>query len=892
MKIWGNFKTYLCACCVVFTLAGCLTQESVNEKNDLNYCSSCHGSDNSFAPPKDVKGNTKRSFSGVGAHQSHLKDGKFRKSISCDSCHQVPSAETSDNHIDGLPAEVIFSNLAKTSSVIPEWDDTQKTCGNVYCHGATLQGGNYTSPVWNEIKESFLDCQSCHGNPPPVPHPQNEKCSFCHSSTTDRNGNIIIAGEKHINGVIDVIQGCNSCHGNEKNPAPPKSTKNKYDTTDIAVGAHQTHLNAQRFSKPIACESCHKVPEFGGNDNNHIDGIAKVEFHDLAVTDNAHPEWEREEASCENVYCHGATIKGGNYTEPVWTKVNGNLTCSSCHGNPPPLPHPQNQNCGTCHSSTVDENRNLLVNAGNHINGILDVNTACNSCHGNEKNFAPPKSTRNESDTSSVQVGAHQAHLNASNFSEAIACENCHNVPVEGKESNAHIDGIATVTFKELAVTGGVTPLWDENTASCKNTYCHGASLSGGNDNNPVWVNDIELSCNSCHGNPPPAPHPQDSNCTNCHSQTVDNDGKLKKPFTKHINGKIDTDNILCKSCHGNVADFQSASLFDESLKAESKTIHNIHLQTTLVKDAIDCASCHNVPENIDSEGHRDASPAEVNFSGKARLKNINPSYSYSTQSCQSVYCHGITLSGGDNTHPVWQELLNNDTSCKNCHGNPPPAPHPQVSKCSVCHQQTVDENNVIIVSNDTHINGIVEAIPQNCNSCHGNSDNNAPPKDTNGNTATSFVSVGAHQSHVKESSIRNALDCNDCHDTPKTVDSYGHIEPDEQKVQFGVLAQKQQSTPLWDNNSQTCKNVYCHGNTLPGGLKTEPIWTQVDGSFAQCDSCHGNPPPLPHPQWTTCYHCHTQTVQTDGTINKINGNHINGSLDVNEVPCSVCHGL
>ena len=38
----------------------------------------------------------------------------------------------------------------------------------------------------------------------------------------------------------------------------------------------------------------------------------------------------------------------------------------------------------------------------------------------------------------------------------------------------------------------------------------------------------------------------------------------------------------------------------------------------------------------------------------------------------------------------------------------------------------------------------------------------------------------------------------------------------------------------------------------------TTPEWTRVDGSQATCGSCHGLPPPAPHPYYAeACSDCH-----------------------------------
>ena len=51
---------------------------------------------------------------------------------------------------------------------------------------------------------------------------------------------------------------------------------------------------------------------------------------------------------------------------------------------------------------------------------------------------------------------------------------------------------------------------------------------------------------------------------------------------------------------------------------------------------------------------------------------------------------------------------------------------------------------------------------PEACNTCHGNEINAAPPEDLYGNTGTTIVGVGAHQSHLMDTTWTTAYQ-NDC---------------------------------------------------------------------------------------------------------------------------------
>src|SRR5262249_52211379 len=185
-------------------------------------------------------------------------------------------------------------------------------------------------------------------------------------------------------------------------------------------------------------------------------------------------------------YCQGATLKdgtgpaGGTATQPVWTVVNGAQSqCGSCHGTPPPPPHPADSDCGTCHSTMTPGGGLTITDPTRHIDGNLDVNTdqACNTCHGGSGGNAPPKATLGNTATTARGVGAHQSHLAPANlYFKPVQCADCHRVPATVNAAG-HIDTPlpAEVIFSSRA---GTSPTW--NGAQCSNVYCHGATLVDG----------------------------------------------------------------------------------------------------------------------------------------------------------------------------------------------------------------------------------------------------------------------------------------------------------------------------------------------------------------------------------------------------------------------------
>ena len=181
-------------------------------------CTSCHGSAQSAAPPRDLSGNTSSSARGVGAHQAHVL-GKtvISAPIACSACHQVPAAIGSPGHLDHLrPATVTFSGLAVADGATPTWNGA--SCSGSYCHGGGAKLANDTAfklrnPVWT-LGTSQAFCGSCHGLPPSdIAHAgiTFPDCARCHPSTVAPNGGILVSGppgartSTHINGVIEHV---------------------------------------------------------------------------------------------------------------------------------------------------------------------------------------------------------------------------------------------------------------------------------------------------------------------------------------------------------------------------------------------------------------------------------------------------------------------------------------------------------------------------------------------------------------------------------------------------------------------------------------------------------------------------------------------------------------
>jgi predicted CxxxxCH...CXXCH cytochrome family protein len=406
-------------------------------------CTACHGGlhDASGAPPRDLRGRDADAPGEpprIGAHEAHVRAG-----VACESCHVVPARASDPAHVDGTPgAEVTFGAAARAGGAQPQY--AGGTCSGVYCHGATLDaGGSAVAPAWGE---QLSGCGTCHASPPPS-HGAASDCSLCHGASVADDDTSLVTGGGHLNGSLDldVTNACTTCHGDAS-----RVTSRPLDRAAPDTAAHLAHLLGGDLSGGFACAECHAVP----TDLAHADAPpAEVVFHGPLGNQGATPSYAG--GSCSSVYCHGATLLGGTDKAPDWTGA-GQDACGTCHGRPPPAPHPQqdrggapittNVQCSDCHPGTVlgpaaPTPGAIDVANGLHVNGTKDVDYHAGG-------WSSPA-----------------LHGRAANFDDAAwpggigTCRACHGTALDG--------GLVAVSCDACHTSG--TAAWR---TTC--TFCHG----------------------------------------------------------------------------------------------------------------------------------------------------------------------------------------------------------------------------------------------------------------------------------------------------------------------------------------------------------------------------------------------------------------------------------
>lgn len=355
--------------------------------------------------------------------------------------------------------------------------------------------------------------------------------------------------------------------------------------------------------------------------------------------------------------------------------------------------------------------------------------------------------------------------------------------------------------------------------------------------------------------------------------------------------GGPDAGALTCSSCHGTAKN--PAPPRDTLGRTEQglPTIgaHQAHLGPSLWHRDGRCDDCHLVPTHPDDPGHLDPSPAEVVWSGVANAGGIASSWDGGT--C-ATYCHGPTLTGGQLTQPDWTRSGSTQAYCGDCHGLPPPAPHPQNvgADCARCHPNA--KPGLGFAEPQRHIDGVLD-VSVECTTCHGSNGNPAPPVDVAGRTSTSLRTVGAHRSHLGPSTWHLEFKCNDCHLVPTRWDDPGHIDLAPAELTWSAHATAKGANPTFDG--VTCSGAYCHGATIAGGSNKTPTWTDLSGAQKACGTCHSLPPTsIPHlPSMTLaqCGTCHPAVINT--SVQWVDPSlHINGLVEVTGGACGTCHDL
>lgn len=239
------------------------------------------------------------------------------------------------------------------------------------------------------------------------------------------------------------------------------------------------------------------------------------------------------------------------------------------------------------------------------------------------------------------------------------------------------------------------------------------------------------------------------------------------------------------------------------------------------------------------------------------------------------------------------------------------------MKECKQCHGANYQGGIITEASGNCLTCHTQPTGPEACNTCHGDFANPtriAPPRALNGSISSSYKGVGAHNEHLFATNSALSVECNECHINPTLFSSPSHIDDTPgAEIVFGSLSKTvtneptttdyDASLPLFSPNpaynyqTNSCSNVYCHGNFKNGNTNFVVSFTAGEDG-AKCGTCHGdvnssNPLAIAlpkissqggtHPNATACSNCHPGVVSLVGGKYVITdpSKHINGKLSV-----------
>jgi predicted CxxxxCH...CXXCH cytochrome family protein len=361
-----------------------------------------------------------------------------------------------------------------------------------------------------------------------------------------------------------------------------------------------------------------------------------------------------------------------------------------------------------------------------------------------------------------------------------------------------------------------------------------------------------------------------------------------------------------CTSCHGDSASNDPAPPSDTEGNMETTFpgvgAHNQHLHASIWHRQGKCADCHTKPATAPHANGK----VDFTWGVPSNANSAKPNFDTATLTCSGAYCHGTTLPGASaaKTTPVWNQVNQTWNACASaCHATPPAAStgHPVSASCEKCHSKVIasfEGTSAQTTWKDAslHINGTVEVDTLTCTSCHGSGTNPAPPKDTQGGTASSEAGVGAHAQHLGTSAWHRQGQCADCHKTP-TSTSHANNTVD---FAWGTPSNAGGATPTFSGTDLTCGGTYCHGARMTDkstSVGHSPVWNKVDGTHDACGkACHANPPSSGShtASSTACQTCHGDVIASFNGASSTWKNaslHINGKVEASAQACDSCHG-
>jgi predicted CxxxxCH...CXXCH cytochrome family protein len=848
----------------------------------------------------------------TGSHTIHLTDG-----ATCNNCHldavegsTAPTGIHADGNVDVYNSAIGDMGYTNVNGYT---NATWTTCNAASCHDQG-RGGLATSPAWGT---ATTDCTECHAGAAintgsHAAHiADGATCVSCHDAATDpatetapaaghRDDNIdtlVAHGYTQDKAKDSAFETCATatCHNDGRN----SGLTGTWGTTinncaechaEVpATGGHGAHVGVNFAGAAIDCNDCHLGAVQGTTEPtaNHRDGSVNAAGYPVQANGSAFTtcttaschqtgqstddfvttsNWDIDDANCTQ--CHDAVPATGSHATHVTT---AGYDCSQCHTNATKDTSYNDANHGDV---TIDVAvGNYITNRGDALYNSAFVSCDTIACHGDGLNagggntpvWGATAGCAACHDTVNDGTGSHAIHLTYTGNS----CVACHdNADVAGTAPGQHGDGNVDV-YNSAALDLGYpadAAIGNTSWTTCSAASCHDDGRSA--NTTPNWGTPAADACAACHDAIPAtgshASHVADAAvaCTDCHAGAVQS---TTKPTVGHDNGSIDVtaaytynanpdlggafDTCSTASCHDDGRNSGLTQVWGTTLNncsechatAPTTGSHTTHLANYA------CATCHTgtTQGTTAGAGHRDGSITTAASTGLG-AKLVGTAFT----SCSTNNCHG-------SNSPTWGTDLSANDECTQCHGELVAGPATDAQKAP-----------------------------------------GGAGVDTNGDSLATDAQVGAHQIHLNPT-MSKVVACVACHVVPAAITDAGHIDsalPAEltfSGLALGGLDGQAAVAPAG------CATTYCHDgaaskNGWDGGTLA-PTWTDtsfVSGAAADCDNCHGYPPPAAHPANSDCSVCHDVLNADDVTFTAAGKlTHVDGIVQASGGDsCTDCH--
>lgn len=883
-------------------------------------CTNCHGHNAASDAPIVT-----------GKHAAHTNNvGVLGVNYSCAACH-APT----------VSSDTVFSNAANHNPnnyevATPGGPDVNYGGTNAgayasgsctsYCHTNGNGGAAAVAVTWNGA--TTLDCKGCHGGSSQAGEPAGTHtkhvgttgaaatCQNCHRKTV--SGSFLNASGNHTNQVKDVAAGngksftftagtCSnaSCHTNgffTAKDATWGTTLNCtgcHDTTTLASGKHNKHLNATNFTS-ATCGSCH-----ADTAQNNTTLVPANSTHMNAGKDvNFAVDGTFTTGTCA-VYCHSyGTVNVAPFKVKTVATWNGaTVYCYSCHGSDSTSGLLNNMStgrhkkhmvgqytygCAVCHAATVSNNTTISGPA-KHVDS--KVNVTFSGIAGGSATFSnndhTPGATGTVNDScqnvychsnAQVQVG----HVNSQfrnltgnkrfslSTSASLNCSGCHGsstttgqFQLSGKHQ-AHLTAPVTFNCNQCHLNGGTnnnrashangmvnySSQWTGRavlaSGSCNNVYCHSNGKGTFvNMTSANWFSARTLDCKGCHGGDSSQAGEPVYATGAAGSATANN-------HPKHV-GTAGAD-AACQSCH-------------------SKTVSGIFLN----------GSTHNVMLGTSSRAIPYHADQNMNDTSAGVYPGNNRTFTYTAASktCSNISCH----SGNGLVSGVAAAQWGASLGCEGCHGGSGSnkivtGQHAQHTNnaavigvnfgCVECHAQTVSNDTTLASGTTTHMNAMVNfsgakagktkaactaaychsdgkggsgvtAVSWttgpvlDCKGCHGGASSQAG-EPVYTTTAPGTLMTNSHPKHVGTTAADTT--CQNCHGSTMNAAALGN-SGNHLNGAINVINGNGKTFTYSNDSTKTCSNITCHsGNGIITGV-ADIQWGAT--MPADCTGCHGN---------------------------------------------------